>query len=319
MSFLQVENLEKYYIDKKGIFSKKKLYAVNGVSFSLNKGETLGLVGESGCGKSTLARLILKLDEPTKGKIYFKGEDITDLKGNKLKKLRESMQIIFQDSYSSLDPRQNIGDIIGEPLKNFQVQSKIERIREVKKLMKIVGIKSNDIFKYPHEFSGGQCQRINIARALALCPELIVCDEAVSSLDVSIQAQILNLLQDLKSQFKLSYIFISHDLAAVSYISDRIAVMYLGEIVEVFNSKYIQSKEHHPYTNMLLEAIPIADPYHKNKWNDICDNEISDFSKKSYGCIFQSRCPFAKNICRLEKPKIKTLNSGQWVACHLFK
>lgn len=319
MSLLEVKNLVKYYPAGTGIFSrgKEKVRAVDRISFSLAKGETLGLVGESGCGKSTLGRLILRLEEPTAGKVFFNNIDITVLPGKELRKLRKKMQIIFQDSYSSLNPRRTVGSIIGEPLANFNVGTKKEQKKRIWELLEIVGLEPEHDSRYPHEFSGGQRQRINIARALALQPELIVCDEPVSSLDVSIQVQILNLLKDLKRQFGLSYIFISHDLAAVSYISDRIAVMYLGKIVEMFKSEDLVKKACHPYTRALLAAIPAADPRRRCGRQTIVKGELPDPLNPPPGCRFHPRCPFAEEKCRIEEPLLDTAGTGHFVACHL--
>lgn len=321
MGFLKIKEVSKYYTAKNGFFLKNKeiIKAVDKVTLSLNEGETLGLVGESGCGKSTLARIITLLELPTGGKIIFKGDNIVNLKKERLKKVRKNVQIVFQDSYSSLNPRQTVLDIIGEPLKNFHQKSKEGYINDVGRLMGFVGLDCEDIFKYPHQFSGGQRQRINIARALALKPELIICDEPVSSLDVSVQAQVLNLLKDLKNTFKLSYIFISHDLSAVDYISDKIAVMYLGKIVEIFKKNKLYNDKHHPYTKTLLEVIPLPDPNYKMNWEYI---KRSGFSKTvntddtQKGCKFSSRCIYSKDICKYEEPKLKSINQNHLVACH---
>ncbi|MBM7624405.1 ABC transporter ATP-binding protein [Sporohalobacter salinus] len=321
MELLKIAEVSKYYTNKQGIFFKNKeiVKAVDKVTLLLNKGETLGLVGESGCGKSTLALIIMMLEFPSSGKIIFKGDDITNLKEEKLKDFRKSVQIIFQDSYSSLNPRQTALDIIGEPLKNFYEMSNDKYIAKIRNLMELVGLNSDDIFKYPHEFSGGQRQRINIARALALKPELVICDEPVSNLDVSVQAQILNLLKDLKKKFKLSYIFISHDLSAVDYISDRIAVMYLGKIVEVFKKNKLLKDKHHPYTKTLLEVIPLPNPDSKMNWEYIKKSSPSKAVDVQKGCRFSSRCVYSKEICRHEEPELKKINDDHWIACHFIK
>ncbi|KAJ53003.1 oligopeptide/dipeptide ABC transporter ATP-binding protein [Clostridium tetanomorphum] len=319
MSFIKVENLSKFYMEKKGVFSKstKTFKAVNKVSFLLKKGETLGIVGESGCGKSTLARMILRLEGIDEGKIIFKNENIVELKGKDLKNLRKDIQIIFQDSYSSLNPRQTVFDIIREPLINFNVGTEKEQFIMVKDIMEKVGLGKEYMNRYPHEFSGGQCQRINIARALILKPEFIVCDEPTSSLDVSIQAQILNLLKELKEELELTYIFISHNLAAVNYISDKIAVMYLGEIVEMFEKKYLETKKHHPYTKTLLEAIPVMNPLEKNHWENILrEKKGIKYKVNEDSCSFCIHCTNAKEICYTKKPVIKEIEKGHLIACH---
>lgn len=319
MSFIKVENLSKYYMEKTGAFlkSEKIFKAVNKVSFSIKKGETLGIVGESGCGKSTLARMILRLEDVDEGKIIFENKNIIELKGKQLKSLRKSIQIIFQDSYSSLNPRQTVFDIIREPLINFNIGTEKEQFIMVKEIMGKVGLGEEYMDRYPHEFSGGQCQRINIARALILKPEFIVCDEPTSSLDVSIQAQILNLLKELKEELGLTYIFISHNLAAVNYISDKIAVMYLGEIVEAFEKKHLETKKHHPYTKTLLEAIPIMDPLKKNHWES-CFREENHVKRRinKDSCNFCTYCTNAKEICYTKKPVTREIEKGHFIACH---
>jgi len=318
MSLLEVKNLVKYYPSGGGVFSrqKDKVKAVDGVSFSLNRGETVGLVGESGCGKSTLGRMILRLEEPTAGKVVFNNIDLTGLAGKELRGLRKKIQIIFQDSYSSLNPIRTVGSTIGEPLVNFKVGTKKEHVKRVRELLETVGLKPEHNLRYPHEFSGGERQRINIARALALNPELVICDEPVSSLDVSIQAQILSLLQELKEQFGLSYLFISHDLAAVSHISDRVAVMYLGKIVEVLDSGNLE-KACHPYTRALLAAVPDADPRRKNKKQIIVKGEPPDPANPPSGCRFHPRCPYAVEKCWVLEPQLEAVTIGRLAACHL--
>jgi len=318
LSFLEVKNLVKNYERKKGIFTsaKRKIHAVDDVSISMEKGETLGLVGESGCGKSTLGRLIVRLEEPTYGKILFDGVEITGLKGRTLRNQRRRFQIIFQDSFSSLNPRMTVGTIIEEPLANFGTEREKRRER-VGELLMLVGLEAEHAFQYPHEFSGGQRQRINIARALALQPEFIVCDEPVSSLDVSIRAQILNLFRDLKKRLGLSYLFISHDLAAVTYLSDRVAVMYLGKIVEILPAKDLESKAYHLYTIALLNAIMEPDPKQKTTQKQLLKGEPPDAAKPPTGCRFHPRCSKAKEVCRQYEPTLKEVMKGHFVACHL--
>jgi len=319
MSLLEVTGLVKHYPAGSGIFSREKgkVRAVDGVSFVLARGETLGLVGESGCGKSTLGRLILRLEEPTAGKVIFNNTDLTGLPGKELRELRKKMQVIFQDSYSSLNPRRTVGAIIGEPLANFKLGTINEQKKAVRELLETVGLDPEHASRYPHEFSGGQRQRINIARALALRPELVVCDEPVSSLDVSIQAQILNLLKDLKRRFGLSYIFISHDLATVDFISDRVAVMYLGKIVEVLKSRDLIKKALHPYTRVLLAAVPPADPRQRNDRSVVIKGEPPAPLTPPSGCRFHPRCSFAEEKCRLEEPSLEAAGTDHQVACHL--
>jgi peptide/nickel transport system ATP-binding protein/oligopeptide transport system ATP-binding protein len=318
VSLLEVRELVKHYPGKGGILAgrREKVRAVDGVSLSIARGETLGLVGESGCGKSTLGRLVVRLEEPTAGKILFAGEDITGCTGKRLRELRRRFQIIFQDSSSSLNPRRTVGAIIEEPLANFGV-AKEERRERVRELLTLVGLEPGDASKYPHEFSGGQRQRINIARALALQPELVVCDEPVSSLDVSIRAQILNLLRELKRRFNLSYLFISHDLAAVSYLADRVAVMYLGQIVEVLPAEGLVSQVRHPYTRALLQAVPEPDPRQRTGQKPVVRGEPPDPANPPPGCRFHPRCPEAREVCRQEEPVLKKVGEGRLVRCHL--
>jgi len=275
-------------------------------------------VGESGCGKSTLARVILRLEEPTGGKIFYAGEDITRWKGEKLRKWRKNIQVIFQDAYASLNPRMKVEQIIGEPLVNYRWGNKKERRQRIAELVEIVGLEREHLFRYPHEFSGGQRQRIAIARALALNPGIIICDESVASLDVSIQAQILNLLKKLKEEFSLSYLFISHDLAVVKYISDRVAVMYLGKIVEIVESSLLTDKALHPYTRSLLAAVPLPDPDKKTMGDNIIKGEPPNPISPPEGCRFHPRCPLAEEVCRLKEPMLKGAGAQHQVACHLF-
>ncbi|RJX29357.1 MAG: ATP-binding cassette domain-containing protein [Dethiobacter sp.] len=318
MSLLEVKELVKHYAGKRGIFAghQEKVRAVDGVSFSLARGETLGLVGESGCGKSTLGRLVVRLEEPTAGKIFFTGEEISGWTGRKLRELRSRFQIIFQDSSSSLNSRRTAGAIIEEPLANFGMR-KGERRERVRELLTLVGLEPEHAAHYPHEFSGGQRQRINIARALTLQPELIVCDEPVSSLDVSIRAQILNLLRELKKRMGLSYLFISHDLAAVNYLVDRVAVMYLGKIVEMLPAEGLVSQARHPYTLALLRAVPEPDPRQRTGQKPVMRGEPPDPVSPPAGCRFHPRCPEARDVCRQNEPVLREVEEGQLVACHL--
>lgn len=320
MSLLEVSGLVKHYLVGGGFFRANcsRIRAVDGVSLSLEKRETLGLVGESGCGKSTLGRLIIRLEESTAGKIVFLGREITACSGENLRELRSKIQIIFQDSYSSLNPRQTVGSLIEEPLNNFKVGARKERKERVSDLMETVGLNPEHFTRFPHEFSGGQRQRINIARALALQPDLIICDEPVSSLDVSIRAQILNLLKELKNQFGLSYLFISHDLAAVSYVADRIAVMYLGKIVEVLESEDLVVNACHPYTQALLAAVPVPDLSQRDYKQDIVYGEPPNAAKPPAGCRFHPRCPRAAARCRDEEPAVQELAEGHWISCHII-
>jgi peptide/nickel transport system ATP-binding protein/oligopeptide transport system ATP-binding protein len=315
---LEVDGLEKYYRTRGGLFSsgREKVHAVDGISFTMDREETLGLVGESGCGKSTLARLVARLEEPDGGRVIFAGKDITELSEKKLQELRCEMQVIFQDTYSSLNPRLTVSSIIGEPLANFHVGTRKEQKERVQELLETVGLNPEHATRYPHEFSGGQRQRIGIARALALRPKLVICDEPVSNLDVSIQAQILNLLKKLKQEFGLSYLFISHDLAVISYISDRVAVMYLGKIVEVLKSRDLATEACHPYTLALLAAVPVSDPRLREGRELIIKGEPPDPVNPPAGCRFHLRCPWAAEKCRREEPVLKSIKAGHQVACH---
>lgn len=320
---VEIKNLQKFFpITSNSIFARVKgeNKAVNGVSIAIKRGETLGLVGESGCGKSTVGRTILKLYEPTGGEILFNGENITNYSPRKMKPLRTKMQIIFQDPYSSLNPRHSVGEIIGASFTIHGLDSasagKKEIKRLVQELMERVGLNPEHYNRYPHEFSGGQRQRIGIARALALKPEFIVCDEPVSALDVSIQAQVINLLDDLKSDFGLSYLFIAHDLSVVQHISDRVAVMYLGKIMELAPTEEIYQRPHHPYTKALLSAIPIPDPVLESAREQIVlSGELPSPSNPPMGCVFNTRCWKAQPRCFSEEPVLHHVEKSE-VACH---
>lgn len=315
---LEVKDLKKYFPIKEGLIRGPKINikAVDGVSFDMYKGETIGLVGESGCGKSTLGRTIVRLYEPTEGQIIFKGQNISHIKKSHLKPLRRQMQLIFQDPYSSLNPRMNVSAIVGEAmLAHGLVKKGQEYTDRVTEIIETCGLSSYHINRYPHQFSGGQRQRIGIARALALNPEFVVCDEPVSALDVSIQSQILNLMMDLQEKMGLSYLFISHDLSVVKHISNRIGVMYLGSLVEMADKKELYDNPIHPYTRALLSAIPIPNPSKRKKMEAIT-GEIPSNVNTPPGCKFNSRCPYAKDICREKIPENKEVKQGHYAACH---
>lgn len=320
MSLLEVNNLVKHYTRRKSLSNstRQTVHAVDGVSLFIQKGEVLGLVGESGCGKSTLGRLIIRLEEKTDGEIYFLGNEISNFRGSKLRQMRRNFQIIFQDTSSSLNPRWKIRSIIEEPMLNFGME---ESLRQNKcfELLDLVGLDISDADKYPHELSGGQRQRVNVARALALEPALLVCDEPVSSLDVSIRAQVLKLLQNLQQELQLSYLFISHDLAAVSTIANRVAVMYLGQIVEVLPAAGLEKTAAHPYTRALIEAVPVPDPHRSGALlRPAVRGEPPDPSTPPPGCRFHPRCPLTEEKCRIEKPAYKIINEQHHAACHLL-
>jgi len=314
---LEVKHLKKYFPIKGGVFSKTigYVYAVDDINFTIASGETLGLVGESGCGKSTTGRTILRLIEPTDGEVYFEGQDITQLEKSAMRALRREMQIIFQDPYASLNPRMTVGSIIGEPLEIHKIAKGSEKEERVASLLQKVGLRAEDMRKYPHEFSGGQRQRIGIARALALNPKLIVCDEPVSALDVSIQAQVINLLEDLQAEFSLSYLFIAHNLNVVEHISNRVAVMYLGQIVELASDEDLYKNPQHPYTEALLSAVPIPDPTLKKK-RIILEGDVPSPINPPKGCHFHTRCMYKEQICEEVEPEFKDIGGGHWVACH---
>lgn len=314
---LRIEDIKQHFHSGGGIFKKGyTIYAVDGISFSVKRGETLGLVGESGCGKSTLGRSILKLFEPTAGKIFFEGRDITDLSVKEMRSLRQEMQIIFQDPTESLNARHTVGMIIEEPFIIHGIGKPAERKQWVKELLVKVGLPESAAERYPHEFSGGQRQRIGIARAIALKPKLIVCDESVSALDVSVQAQILNLLLELQKEMELALIFIAHDLSVVKHISDRVAVMYLGKIVELGHALDVYNSPRHPYTQALLSAIPIADPRRRNSERVILKGELPSPINPPSGCRFHTRCPYATERCKQERPVLMAKAGDHEDACH---
>jgi oligopeptide/dipeptide ABC transporter ATP-binding protein len=314
---VEARDLVKHYPIRGGIFMKEmaSVKAVDGVNIAIKSGETLGLVGESGCGKTTLGRAILRLEEPTAGSILFEGENILAYDNRQMRLLRKKMQIIFQDPFSSLNPRKTVAQIIGEPLLIHGMKDRKEREERVKYLMDVVGLRQEQMRRYPHMFSGGQRQRIGVARALALNPKLIVCDEAVSALDVSIQAQVLNLLEDLQGEFGLTYLFISHDLHVVEHISDRVAVMYLGKIVELAPGKALYQRPLHPYSQALLSASPMPDPKRKHQ-RIILKGDVPSPIEPPPGCRFHTRCIYAQDICSTEEPALRETDPHHLVACH---
>ena len=316
---IEVENLKKYYPVTAGLLSRHvaDVRAVDGVSFHIMEGETLGLVGESGCGKSSLGRTLLRLEEPTAGRVLYKGDDITIWDRRQLKGLRKEAQMIFQDPQSSLDPRMTIGDSIGEALLIHGIGDEKERLERVAELLKRVGLEPEHASRYPHELSGGQKQRTGIARALAVNPKLIVADEPVSALDVSVQAQILNLIMDLQRELGLAYLFIAHDLAVIGQVSDRIAVMYLGQIIELANRRELFEHPLHPYTEALLSAILLPNPHQKQKKISL-SGEVPSPVEPPLGCRFHTRCPKAMKLCGREQPRLRSLERDHLVSCHLY-
>lgn len=319
-SILEIDNLKVYFPISGGIFTKKQIVkAVDGISLSIKPGETFGLVGESGCGKSTLGRAIVKINPVTEGKIVVEGKDITKLKGKELDQFRKDVQMIFQDPYASLNPRMTVGEIVREPMDIHGIfKTKEEREARVRELLELVGLKPDHIRRYPHEFSGGQRQRIGIARTLALNPKFIVCDEPISALDVSIQAQVINLLEKIQDEMGISYLFIAHDLSMVKHISDRIGVMYLGNMMEVGESDDVYHKPLHPYTQALLSSVPIPDPkIAREKQRIVLEGELPSPINPPHGCVFCTRCPKAFDKCHQDKPELREVE-GRLVACHLF-
>ena len=315
---LEVQKVKKEFVTSKSLTGKplKIVHAVDSVDLTIYEGETIGVVGESGCGKSTLGRCILKLIRPTAGNVLYRGEDITKLNKEQMRQMRRKMQLIFQDPYASLNPRMTVLELIMAPLEAFGIGTMEERVQRVKEIMELVGMPENMMNRYPHEFSGGQRQRICIARALALNPEFIVCDEPVSALDVSVRAQVLNLIQELKKKKHLTYMFISHDLSVVKYISDRIAVMYLGRIVEIAEKNELYNNPQHPYTKALLSAIPIPDVDNKMK-REILTGDVPSPLNPPSGCYFHTRCKYATERCKTECPALHDVGNGHMVACHL--
>jgi oligopeptide transport system ATP-binding protein len=320
---VQVRGLKMHFPITQGIVIQRQVgavKAVDGLNFDVFRGETLGLVGESGCGKTTTGRSVLQLYRPTAGSVQFRGEELTKLKGEKLRRMRRQMQMIFQDPYASLNPRMTVGDIIGEPLQVHDILKGQARRDRVQELLKTVGLNPYFVTRYPHEFSGGQRQRIGVARALAVQPEFIVCDEPISALDVSIQAQIINLLEDLQAKFNLTYLFIAHDLSVVRHISDRIAVMYLGKIAELTGRKELYDNPLHPYTRALLSAVPIPDPaVEEQRRRMVLEGDVPSPAHPPAGCNFHTRCPLAMEICSQQEPEFRDVGGGHWVACHAVK
>jgi len=319
---LQVEDLVVHFPILRGLLQKRvgTVYAVDGVSFVIRQGETLGLVGESGCGKSTTGRAIIQLQRPTAGRVIFEGNDLVQIGGDTLRRIRRRMQMIFQDPYSSLNPRMTVRQLISEPMAIHNTHRGKERDERVAHLLSLVGMNPAFTSRYPHEFSGGQRQRIGIARALALEPSLIVCDEPISALDVSIQAQVVNLLEDLQESLGLTYLMIAHDLSMVRHISDRVAVMYLGVIVELADCKTLYGNPLHPYTQALLSAVPLPDPKAERKRQRIIlQGDVPSPIHPPSGCRFRTRCPLAASICSEAKPEFREVSPGHWVACHMVQ
>lgn len=314
---LETKNLSKYFTGKKGLLNRQpvQVKAVDHVSLTVNKGETLGLVGESGCGKSTLGRTILRLIPATEGQVLYNGEDILTYDKKKMWEMRRKLQIIFQDPYSSLNPRMTVYDLISAPLEVYKIGTKAERREMVEEILQEVGLDKQYLNRFPHEFSGGQRQRIGIARALILNPEFVVCDEAVSALDVSVRAQVLNLMRNMQQKKNLTYLFISHDLSVVRHISDRIAVMYLGSVAEVAEKAQLYSNPMHPYTKALLSAIPLPD-VKKKRQRIILQGDVPSAYNPPSGCKFHTRCPYATDLCKQEIPVLRQMEKGHQVACH---
>ncbi|MGD6854186.1 ABC transporter ATP-binding protein [Bacillus infantis] len=316
---LEVNQLKKYFPITGGLFGKKTgdVKAVDDVSFYVNKGETLGIVGESGCGKSTTGRMLMRLIEPTEGKVLFEGKELTGLNDSEMRKMRKEMQMVFQDPFASLNPRHTVEKILEEPLIVHGMGDKKERKQKVKEMLEVVGLSSWHAKRYPHQFSGGQRQRIGIARALMTRPKLIIADEPVSALDVSIQSQVLNLLEDLQKEFQLTYIFIAHDLGVVRHISDRVGVMYLGRLVEITTAEKLYEKPLHPYTSALLDAVPVPDP-DLRKEAELLSGDIPSPANPPKGCAFHTRCRECMEICTVERPQLEEIEEGHFAACHLY-
>lgn len=316
-AILQVKHLKKYFEVGGGFLGGAGLTirAVDDISFFVRPGETFGLVGESGCGKTTLGQTIIRLYDPTAGQIIFDGTDISQLGARQMRPFRRDIQMIFQDPSASLDPRMTVGSVISEPLNVFGIGNKNERRERVQELLKVVGLNSYFSNRYPHEFSGGQRQRIGIARALALNPKLVICDEPVSALDVSIQAQVLNLLKSLQDQFSLTYLFIAHNLAVVAHISDRVGVMYLGKLVEIGEAREITERPRHPYTQALISAVPVPDP-NRGRGRIILQGDVPSPANPPSGCRFNPRCPIARPNCSVDEPELRPVGPDHWVACH---
>ncbi len=318
---LTVTNLKKHFPIMAGVFRRQvgAVRAVDGVNFDIRRGETLGLVGESGSGKSTTGRVILQLDHATEGTVVFEGVELTATKGEALRKLRPRMQMVFQDPHASLNPRMTVGSIVGEPLREHREGSGQERQQRVEELLSLVGLEPKHANRYPHEFSGGQRQRIGIARAIALNPDFIVCDEPIAALDVSIQAQVVNLLENLQDMLNLTYLFISHDLSMIRHIADRVAVMYLGKLMELGDVDDLYSKPLHPYTKALLSAVPVPDPeVEEGRQRIILEGDIPSPANPPPGCPFNTRCPIAQDLCREEEPAWREYRPHHWAACHFI-
>ena len=321
MKLLEVKNLKVHFPVKHGLFSRVRAHvkAVDDVSFAIEPGETLGLVGESGCGKTTLGRAIVKLVEPTSGNVLFEGKDIAHMSGSELRSIRRGLQMIFQDPVGSLNPRMTVEEIIGEALDIHKLAAdSISRRKRIRELLQSVGLNATHAERYPHEFSGGQRQRIGIARALAVEPKIIICDEPVSALDVSVQAQIINLLQDLQTERGLAFLFVAHDLAVVKHISRRVMVMYLGKIVELGPSTAVVEEPKHPYTQALISAVPIVDPDSKRQ-RMVLPGDVPSPIHPPSGCPFHPRCPVAQDICKADIPRLREITPGHWAACHFAK